>query len=323
MNSGVGLVATLLNEEETLPEFLESVLSQGRPPQEILLVDGGSTDRSREIIQQYINNGAPIRLLVMEGANRSQGRNAGVRESSRPIIAMCDVGCRLAKDWLGKIVAPLERGEAEVAGGYYLPEAKGTVKRAIAAAILPTAEEVNPDTFLPSSRSAAFLKEAWEKVGGYPEWSSLNEDTLFDLALKKAGARFCFVPEAVVFWKQQGSLGGLFRQFYRYAQGDGAAKLFFGHYQKAFLLAGWLLFLALFALVSVGNAPELSRLPALLLVLTALGYLMRYALRARRRGWDWAAALLSPAAMAAVDVAHFLGFLSGVLKGRKGANSRD
>jgi len=318
----VGLVTTLLNEEKSLPEFLDSVLAQTRPPREVILVDGGSRDRSCEIIRQYITRGAPMELLVLQGANRSRGRNAGIRHCRQPIIAMTDVGCRLAKEWLEKIVAPLERGEADVASGYFAPEAQTLIERAIAAATVPLAREVNPWSFLPSSRSVAFLREAWEKVGGYPEWSSWNEDTLFALALKKAGMKFSFVPEAVVCWRQQGSLRGLFRQFYRYAYGDAAARIFFRHYGKAFLLAGWLLCLILSALLLAGDVSVIFRLPVLFLLLTALGYAARYVLRSRRRGWDWPAALFSPLAMAVVDVAHYFGWLLGMLKGRRGAHNR-
>lgn len=319
---GAALVATLLNEEKALPEFLDSVLSQTRPPQEIILVDGGSQDHSREIIQRYIDNGAPIRLLAEKGANRSQGRNAGIKHASQQMIAVSDVGCRLKEDWLERITAPLERGEAEVASGYYAPEAQDLIGRAIAAATVPSASEVNPKTFLPSSRSVAFLKSAWEKAGGYPEWTIFSEDTLFDLALDETGAAFCFVPEAIVFWKQQTSLASLFRQFYRYACSDGKAKLFFGHYRKAFLLSAWKIGLIAVALLAMTALPWVALSAIGLLALTALGYIARYLRRSRKRGWDWAAALISPVAMAVVDTANFAGYLSGIFARTRNANNR-
>ncbi len=251
-----------------------------------------------------------------EGANRSEGRNRAIRESSQPIIAVCDAGCRLEKDWLEKIIAPLERGEADVAGGYYAPDAGNLIERAVAAATVPIAAEVNPETFLPSSRSVAFRREVWEKAGGYPEWSLVSEDTLFDLAMKKAGMRFCFVPEALVHWRQQGNFAGLFRQFYRYACSDGAAGLLFGHYRKVFLMSGWLVGLVLLAMASLRLEPEFTVVPLAVIALLALVYAGRYVLRSRKRGWDWAAALLSPVAMAVVDAAHLIGYLRGLL-GRK------
>ena len=52
----------------------------------------------------------------------------------------------------------------------------------------PTRDEVDPATFLPSSRSVAFRKAAWAAVGGYPEWLDYCEDLVFDLSLRERGA---------------------------------------------------------------------------------------------------------------------------------------
>jgi glycosyltransferase involved in cell wall biosynthesis len=314
LSKGVCLTATLLNEAANLPEFLDSLLAQTRRPEQIVLVDGGSQDGSQDIIRQYIRRGAPITLIEKPGANRSVGRNTAVRAASRPIIAMCDAGCRLAPDWLEKIVGPLERGEVEVVSGHYVPEAKTLMQRAIAAATVPAVSEVNPATFLPSSRSVAFLKSAWEKCEGYPEWNSDGEDTIFDLALKKSEARFCFVPEALVYWRQQGSLKALYRQFYRYARSDGQAGLFFPHYRKVIALMGWTLVLLVLSLTTRARLPWIF---LGLLVLTWGSYKIRYILRSRRRGWDWGAALFSPLAMLVCDAANYSGFRAGSRMPRK------
>ena len=55
-------------------------------------------------------------------------------------------------------------------------------------------EDINPQTFLPSSRSVAFCKTAWEAVGGYPEWLDYSEDLVFDMALKEDVGNFAFAP---------------------------------------------------------------------------------------------------------------------------------
>lgn len=318
---GVAVVVTLLNEEKNLPAFLNSLLHQTRTPEEILLVDGGSRDRSCEVIWQYISNGAPIKLMLAKGANRSKGRNAGIAATKQPIIASCDVGCRLLKDWLEKIVAPLEAGACEVAGGYYMPDTYLLMERAVAAATLPIVTEVDPKTFLPSSRSIAFLRTVWEKVGGYPEAYSMNEDTVFDLALRRAGARFVLVPEALVLWKQHGKLKDLYSQYFRYARGDAGAGVSFAHYAKASFLVFWLGLLFVLTLSLIFVLPLVSKWAFRLLLLTLLAYAARYLLRSRKRGWDWPAALLSPVAMMVVDFANFMGYQKGKGEKRKGSEA--
>ena len=94
------------------------------------------------------------------------------------------------------------------------------------ATVLPEAREVNPQTYLPSSRSVAFRKEAWEAVGGYPEWLDYSEDVVFDLRLRERYGPFVFAPEAIVHFRPRGSLRVFARQYYLYARGDGKANLF-------------------------------------------------------------------------------------------------
>ncbi|HET9221865.1 MAG TPA: glycosyltransferase family 2 protein, partial [Roseiflexaceae bacterium] len=74
-------------------------------------------------------------------------------------------------------------------------------------------------------KSVAFRKDVWEQVGGYPEWASHCEDLLFALALRRAGSRFAFAPDALVHFRPRSSLRAFARQYFLYARGDGIANL--------------------------------------------------------------------------------------------------
>ena len=93
------------------------------------------------------------------------------------------------------------------------------------ATVLPTVDEVKPESFLPSSRSVAFTKEAWAAAGGYPEWIDYCEDLIFDLRLQDATGPFAWAPDALVHFRPRGTLKAFFKQYYRYARGDGKADL--------------------------------------------------------------------------------------------------
>ena len=303
--SGVCLITTVLQEADGIAEFMNSILAQTCPPDRVLVADGGSTDRTLDILRTYEER-LPLTVIVIPRANRSRGRNAAAEACDEPIIACVDAGCVLEPVWLETISRPLlERSDVDVVAGYYEPEPRTLMERAAAAALVPRAEEVDPATFLPSSRSIAFRREAWERAGRYPEWTPFNEDTVFDVALKRAGARFVFEPRAIVHWRPQGRPARIFRQFFRYARGDGLSGLWFGHYGKAYaevIAAGVVIWLAA------------AFAPAWLWGLAALAglYWLRVARRARRRGAGMAAALLAPAAMAIVDAAHLCGYTIGI-----------
>jgi len=309
--TGVCLITTVLQEAEGVAELMDSILAQDRPPERVIVADGGSTDATVEILRRYENR-LPLSVLVIPGANRSRGRNAAVEAcggrcaAGGPIVACVDAGCVLAPDWVECISRPLfEHPDVDVVAGYYAPQPRTLMERAAAAALTPAVEEVVPEAFLPSSRSIAFRRAAWERAGGYPEWTPFNEDTVFDVALRRTGAKFVFEPRALVRWRPQGRPARIFRQFFRYARGDGLAGLWFGHYAKAYVelvIAGAIIWL------SVAHRPvwlwALATLAAL--------YWIRVAGRAARRGADPAAALLAPVAMAVVDVAHICGYAIGI-----------
>src|SRR5207248_4129675 len=99
-------------------------------------------------------------------------------------------------------------------------------ERAMGAAVLPDLSDVDPDAFLPSSRSVAFRKEVWRQLGGYPEWLDYCEDLIFDInARRAAGIRIVFEPRAVAHFRPRSNLAAYFRQYFRYARGDGKADL--------------------------------------------------------------------------------------------------
>ena len=111
------------------------------------------------------------------------------------------------------------------AGGFFLPDARSTFEVAMGATVLPVARDVKPETFLPSSRSVAYLKSAWMQAGGYPEWLDYCEDLIFDLRMRDLFGPCCFAPEAIAYFRPRSSLRAFARQYYLYARGDGKADL--------------------------------------------------------------------------------------------------
>jgi len=244
----VSLVMTVLDEAGSLPALLKSILAQERRPDEVVIVDGGSSDRTVALARDFAQRAAPdlrVRVQVPPGANISAGRNRAIELAQGDIIVVTDGGVVLHAAWLARLVAALENG-ADVAAGFFVPAPQSSFELAMGATVLPAVEDIEPATFLPSSRSVAFRRAAWEQAGRYPEWLDYCEDVVFDLALRREGVCQRFVPEARVAFRPRPSLPAFFRQYYRYARGDGKADLWrrrhtirYGVYLGAPL--GWLL----------------------------------------------------------------------------------
>ena len=226
----VSVIATVLNEKDAIEHLLTSLYGQTRRPDEVVIADGGSTDGTLSILESRAHSPAlPLRLLHTPGANISQGRNAAISAAAGSLIATTDAGVRLEDDWLEKLLAPFEdttTGQAvSVVAGWFVPDPQTVFETAMGATVLPQLRDVDPATFLPSSRSVAFRKAAWEASGGYPEWLDYCEDLIFDLRLRDLYGPFAFAPGAVVHFRPRGTLKAFFKQYYRYARGDGKADL--------------------------------------------------------------------------------------------------
>jgi len=220
----VSVIATVRNEAQTVHRLLDSLAAQTRSPDEVIIVDGGSNDGTVEVLEKYAAEGAlPLKVLSRPGTNISQGRNAAIAEASGEIIASTDAGVRLSPNWLEELVGPFREG-VHVVSGFFLPDPETVFETAMGATVLPVLADVKPEKFLPSSRSVAFRKEAWERVGGYPEWLDYCEDLIFDFKLRELGP-FAFAPQALAYFRPRQSLSVFFKQYYRYARGDGKADL--------------------------------------------------------------------------------------------------
>lgn len=227
----VSLITTVLNEGDHVRRLLDSVARQSRRPDEVVICDGGSSDNTTAVIREHEDR-LPLKILSAPGANISQGRNAAIREATGEVIAVTDAGVWLEERWLEELMAGFGGQEAAggkqaaLAAGFYHSDPQTAFEIALGATTMPEASEIDPARFLPSSRSVAFLKSAWEAVSGYPEWLDFSEDVVFDLKMREKFGAFAFAPKAVAHFRPRGSLKAFARQYFNYAKGDGRANLF-------------------------------------------------------------------------------------------------
>ena len=251
----VSVIATVLNEAESIERLLASLLKQTRRPDEVVIVDGGSTDDTLARIERFGRaTDLPLKALSLPGCNISQGRNLAIAAASGSLIAATDAGVRLDDDWLEHLLAPFASGDApDAVGGFFVADPCSTFELALGAATLPSVEEIDPAGFYPSSRSIAFRREVWQAVGGYPEWLDYCEDLFFDFALLDAGYTLRFAPQALARFRPRPTLRAFFHQYYRYARGDGKAG--FWRYRHLIRYATYLVVLPSLLILSAWHSP--------------------------------------------------------------------
>jgi glycosyltransferase involved in cell wall biosynthesis len=302
----VSLISTVKDAGPAIQGFLGSLASQTRAPDEVVIVDGGSTDGTLEALRA-----APgLTVLSEPGANIARGRNMAIAAATHDVIAVTDGDCELASDWLERLVVPVEAG-ADVSAGFYRPLTSSFFQECVAATNMPDPAEVGPG-WMPSSRSLAFRREAFDAAGGYPEWLAIGEDMYLNHRFVELGMRFGYATDAVVSWRLRPSVGATWRQYAGYARGDALAGMYPGRHA------------ARFAAYGVLGAALASRNRWLLgaAVLGGSAYARRPLGRAWRRFVDRPGVRIAglgavPVTMAFLDLAKMSGYASGRVARRR------
>jgi len=299
----VTLILTVLNEANNISAFLNTLAKQTRFPDEVIVCDAGSTDGTTEILREFATSfSAPFKVIIELG-NRSHGRNTAIQKAQHDLIVGTDAGCTLDPNWLKYLINPFEMDEiVEVVSGFYSARGETTFERCAAVVTLSTTG-VDPQTFLPSTRSIAFRRDAWKAVGGFSEDIECAEDTKFALDLRKIGKHFAFAQNAIVYWRPRRNFRQVFRQFCHYSRGDAQARILAVKYVR--LHCRYILWMSIFIMAFQ------SSLLWIMWAIAFMPYSLFYSIRGLREVRDWRAFFLTPLIKLVADLGNIAGYWKG------------
>lgn len=221
----LAVVITVLNEQKTVGGLVNSLMHQTQKASEVVIIDGGSTDSTFQILKKYSQKWSPLQVYLQKG-NRSVGRNFGVSQTKSGIIAFTDAGCIPKPNWLEQIAKPFTNKSVHVVSGYYSSTATTIFQKCLVPFVLVMPDRLNSSEFLPSSRSMALRRNVWDFSGGFDVNLAHNEDYAFAQKLKSMGINFCFTSQAIVNWQPRQNLFSAAKMFFRFAYGDAEAGIF-------------------------------------------------------------------------------------------------
>ncbi len=222
------LVAVVRDEEDNILYLLDAIKRQSFIPKEIIIVDGGSIDRTVDIIEDFKNKNKDLNIKIIR-MKRSESnipiqRNKGIREAKYDIIIGGDAGVKIPfDDWIENLYKTLDEDTDFVAGVYELSgnteyqKAIGDVYQFFS---IPDVDSLNEKDFHPSNRSFIFRKNIWEVLGGYKEDISRGEDTWFSIKAKEKGFRMKIARNAKVIWFARNNLKEVFKYGSEEARSD-------------------------------------------------------------------------------------------------------
>ena len=168
----ISIVIITLNEEEYLPQLLESIEKQTYDDYEVIVADAGSEDRTREIAREH-------GCKVVEGGLPAEGRNKGAEAARGELLVFVDADFLLPSDYLEKSIQEFKQRDLGVADTLYkFYDASWFVNFIFHLLVNWPAKLLQ--RFTPTSLTAIFVrKEVFEEVSGFDESVEFAEDSLF------------------------------------------------------------------------------------------------------------------------------------------------
>jgi glycosyltransferase involved in cell wall biosynthesis len=312
----ISVVVTVLDEGAALGRLVDDLLPQLADGDELVLVDGGSTDGSLESLPAH----PALRTEVVPGAGISAGRNHGIGVAANEVIVCTDAGCTPDPGFVeGFRRAFAVADPPALVSGVYTAAARTAMEMAQALACYPQPREVRrPSLFVRSytrlfgsgfdprfavGRCVAFTREAWRAAGGFPEHLPTGEDVSFGLAVARYG-RCEATTDAVVDWVQRDGLAATWRMYRSYGRASTAGG------NRALLVRDGVRGLAYVVAPLLAARPGGRRAVAL----GAAAYLSLPVARAVRAGAGPRAIGLLPVALAVKDLGKLAGAVQGLMR---------
>ncbi len=208
----VSIIIPTYNEEKEISNCLRSLTAQSYTPQEIILVDDGSTDKTSEIISSFKFLVSSFKFLHQDHKGPGPARNLGAKEAKGEILVFVDADMTFEKNFIKDLTAPIAKGQT--IGTFSKNEMVANSKNSWSVC-WNINRNVPPDRMLPKSYPdqapvfRAILKSEFEKVGGFDATGEYTDDWSLSRKLKVKSKQ---VKGAVYFHKNPSSLKEVFKQ---------------------------------------------------------------------------------------------------------------
>jgi succinoglycan biosynthesis protein ExoA len=330
-NPDLSIIVPVRNESRHIRDVLEQLLDQSLDQArfEIIVVDGMSTDDTREIVLSMAETYPLIRLIENPAGLSGCARNLGVEVARAAYVLFVDGHCRIySPDMLACVLKAFQDGALCVSRPQPLIREDVHSFQAAAAAARTSwlghhtgSQIYTVDDHLcsPLSAGCGYKRDLYREMGGIDESFDAGEDLEFNLRVHQRGIYAHHSSEFEVGYFPRGSCRALFRQLYRY--GSGRARMARKHPRQfsplsttLMLLVLWILLMPL-AIPFWGSALRLWGAPTLLY---AVGITGLSAWLALRQNVSW------PLTVSAFLASHFgagIGYLSGLVGGPRWSHS--
>jgi glycosyltransferase involved in cell wall biosynthesis len=189
-NFEISIVIPVLNAEKWLPTLFKKIEAQSLLPKEIIIVDSSPTNRTAEVISDWIGT-IPIHFQRVDFAYPGRARNIGVKAAQCKWIAFIDSRIFPEIDWLEKCCRSASENNAEIVIASRSCEADTNFKRVLRAATYGFVVHK-------SLAGSLLLKDTFEQSGGFVPDIRSGEDIEWMQKIASLGVRIAYITDPVV-----------------------------------------------------------------------------------------------------------------------------
>ena len=223
----MSIVLPIRNEEAYIRSCLERLLEQDYPVDllEILVVDGSSTDGTREVVRSIMREHPDRSIQLLENPKRivPTALNIGILRARGDVIVRMDGHTVPAQDYVSACVRALRASGAANVGGRIQPRGSTEFGRAVAAAQAHPAGAgdakfhfATTPEYVDTVYMGAFRKHIFDRAGLFDEAMVRNQDYEMNVRIRKAGERVYLDPSIRSTYTPRGTPRALWRQYFEY-----------------------------------------------------------------------------------------------------------
>jgi succinoglycan biosynthesis protein ExoA len=224
----IAFVVATLNEERAIEACLRSLLDQRYPADliEVAVVDGGSTDRTREIVSTIAAADPRVRLLHNPGRIAACAYNIGVRETAGSLVSLVGAHGTTDPEYAAALAdafatsgAELVGGRSEAAAGEGASPTAHAIVRAVSSPFGIGSGLYRYSTtpgWVDTAYPGAYRRELFARIGGFDESLVRNQDDELHHRARLAGHRMWFDPRLRSTYHPRDNLRRLWSQYYQY-----------------------------------------------------------------------------------------------------------
>ena len=323
----VSIIIPCYNEERYIGRCLDSILDNTYPTEllEILIMDGLSTDNTRDIVGQFQEKYSNLKLIDNPGRSKPKALNIGIKNACGDILMRMDAHALYDKNYILECITALDKYGADNVGGVRktLPGNESVIGKSIAYSLGHkfAVGNANYRTGVagPTASDVVFLfccrKELFDRVGLFDERLVRGQDREFNLRLKKMGCKMLIIPTAVSYYYARHSL----RKFVHWIFIGGMVPVIISRITanslfswRNFVPPLFLLLLVILLVLSFVSWLGFIALLTILFVYAGVAIFFSYPIAKQEGSWSY---LLSmPIVFFLTHVAYGAGFFAGFFK---------